>query len=63
VLPHAQGHTVPDRDVLVAAGATPTQCAWIKDPFGLSWQIVLPKRFLELIADPDPAKCRPSSAP
>jgi predicted 3-demethylubiquinone-9 3-methyltransferase (glyoxalase superfamily) len=49
--------------VLVAAGATPTQCAWIKDPFGLSWQIVLPKRFLELIADPDPAKCRPSSAP
>jgi predicted 3-demethylubiquinone-9 3-methyltransferase (glyoxalase superfamily) len=40
---------------LVEAGATPTQCGWIKDPFGLSWQIV-PRRFTELIADPDPKK-------
>ncbi|MBK7895002.1 MAG: VOC family protein [Anaerolineaceae bacterium] len=40
---------------LVAAGATPTQCGWITDPFGLSWQIV-PRRFMELIADDNPAK-------
>lgn len=40
---------------LVAAGATPTQCGWIADPFGLSWQIV-PRRFMELIADDNPAK-------
>jgi predicted 3-demethylubiquinone-9 3-methyltransferase (glyoxalase superfamily) len=26
-------------DKLVKAGAKPTQCGWIKDPFGLSWQI------------------------
>lgn len=39
-------------DKLVAAGATPTQCGWIKDPFGLSWQIV-PRRFIELIRDTD----------
>jgi predicted 3-demethylubiquinone-9 3-methyltransferase (glyoxalase superfamily) len=40
---------------LVSAGATETACGWIKDPFGLSWQIV-PKRFIELIRDTNPAK-------
>lgn len=42
---------------LVKAGATPTACGWIKDPFGLSWQIV-PRRFTELIQDPDPVKVK-----
>ena len=42
-------------DRLVAAGATPTACGWIKDPFGLSWQIV-PRRFMELIRDKDARK-------
>ena len=40
---------------LLAAGAKPSQCGWITDPFGLSWQIV-PRRFMELIRDPDPKK-------
>jgi predicted 3-demethylubiquinone-9 3-methyltransferase (glyoxalase superfamily) len=44
-------------DKFVAAGATPTQCGWIKDPFGLSWQIV-PRRFVELVSDPDPRKVK-----
>ncbi len=44
-------------DKLVRAGATPTQCGWIKDQFGLSWQIV-PKRFTELINDEDPEKVK-----
>lgn len=44
-------------DKLVKAGATPTQCGWIKDPFGISWQIV-PKRFMELIRDKNPAKVK-----
>lgn len=44
-------------DAIVAAGGTPTQCGWIRDPFGLSWQIV-PRRFQELIADEDPKKVR-----
>ena len=44
-------------DKLVKAGATPAQCGWIKDPFGLSWQIV-PRRFTELIGDRDPAKVK-----
>ncbi len=44
-------------EALVKAGATPTACGWIKDPFGLSWQIV-PRRFTELIADKDPKKVK-----
>jgi len=39
-------------DKLVEAGATPLQCGWITDPFGLTWQIV-PRRFMELIRDKD----------
>ena len=39
------------------AGAEPTQCGWIKDPFGLTWQIV-PSRFMELIRDRDPKKVK-----
>jgi predicted 3-demethylubiquinone-9 3-methyltransferase (glyoxalase superfamily) len=44
-------------DKLVKAGASPTQCGWIKDPFGVSWQIV-PRRFMEMIGDKDPKKVK-----
>lgn len=44
-------------DKLVKAGAQPIQCGWIKDPFGLSWQIV-PRRFMELIRDEDSRKVK-----
>ncbi len=44
-------------DRLVEAGAEPGQCGWIKDPFGLSWQIV-PRRFMELVGDEDPVKVK-----
>ena len=44
-------------DKIVAAGGTPTQCGWINDPFGLSWQIV-PRRFVELIGDRDPNRVK-----
>ena len=33
------------------------QCGWVKDRFGLSWQIA-PKRLLALISDPDAAKAQ-----
>jgi predicted 3-demethylubiquinone-9 3-methyltransferase (glyoxalase superfamily) len=39
----------------LVAGGRPDQCAWLKDRFGLSWQIV-PDRLVELISDPDPAR-------
>ena len=36
-------------------GGEPSQCGWLKDRFGLSWQIV-PERLMELLGDPDPAR-------
>ena len=32
-------------------------CGWLKDRFGVSWQVV-PTRLNELIADPDPARAQ-----
>lgn len=40
---------------LIAAGATPSQCGWITDPFGITWQIV-PRRFMELIRNTNQKK-------
>jgi predicted 3-demethylubiquinone-9 3-methyltransferase (glyoxalase superfamily) len=36
-------------------GGTPSQCSWLKDKFGLSWQIV-PRTLSTLLSDPDPVK-------
>ncbi|HEX8444887.1 MAG TPA: VOC family protein [Allosphingosinicella sp.] len=33
------------------------QCGWVKDRFGLSWQIV-PRVLIEHMSDPDPAKAK-----
>jgi len=38
-------------------GGTQGPCGWLKDRWGLSWQIV-PTRLHELLADPDPARSR-----
>jgi predicted 3-demethylubiquinone-9 3-methyltransferase (glyoxalase superfamily) len=40
-------------DALTADGGQAQPCAWLKDRWGLSWQIV-PDRLVELIRDPDP---------
>ena len=42
-------------DKLLAHGGKPTQCGWLKDQFGLSWQII-PTVLPKLLADPDRAK-------
>ncbi len=39
----------------LSADGGEVQCGWIKDKFGLSWQIV-PTLLLELLSDPDPEK-------
>lgn len=39
---------------LTADGGEGGSCGWLKDRFGLSWQIV-PRRLPELLADPDKA--------
>jgi predicted 3-demethylubiquinone-9 3-methyltransferase (glyoxalase superfamily) len=36
-------------------GGQPSRCAWLKDKYGLSWQIV-PAALGRLLQDPDPAK-------
>ena len=36
-------------------GGEESQCGWLKDKYGLSWQIV-PRRLMELISDPDKEK-------
>ena len=36
-------------------GGQEIQCGWLKDKFGLSWQIV-PTAFFRLVNDPDPEK-------
>jgi predicted 3-demethylubiquinone-9 3-methyltransferase (glyoxalase superfamily) len=42
-------------DTLTADGGEAGQCGWLKDKYGVSWQIV-PSVMAELLADPDPAK-------
>jgi predicted 3-demethylubiquinone-9 3-methyltransferase (glyoxalase superfamily)/uncharacterized protein YndB with AHSA1/START domain len=39
----------------LSAGGSVQQCGWLKDPFGLSWQIV-PTALGELMGGPDPDK-------
>ena len=39
-------------DALIKGGGEPSVCGWLKDRFGLSWQVV-PEGMDELFADPD----------
>src|SRR6185369_10575045 len=42
-------------DKLTADGGKPVQCGWLKDKYGLSWQVV-PKNLGKLLADPEKSK-------
>jgi predicted 3-demethylubiquinone-9 3-methyltransferase (glyoxalase superfamily) len=42
---------------LTADGGEESMCGWLKDKFGLSWQII-PKALGELMGDPDPVKAQ-----
>ena len=44
-------------NALTANGGEEGPCGWLKDKFGLSWQIV-PKALGEMLGDPDPDKSR-----
>jgi predicted 3-demethylubiquinone-9 3-methyltransferase (glyoxalase superfamily) len=41
----------------LSEGGEEGPCGWLKDKFGLSWQIV-PTRLPELLSDPDPEKAQ-----
>jgi predicted 3-demethylubiquinone-9 3-methyltransferase (glyoxalase superfamily) len=42
-------------DALTSNGGSGGRCGWLKDKFGLSWQII-PKQLGECLGNPDPAK-------
>jgi predicted 3-demethylubiquinone-9 3-methyltransferase (glyoxalase superfamily) len=42
-------------DRLTADGGEPGPCGWVKDRFGLSWQVV-PTVLSSLLSDPDPGR-------
>jgi predicted 3-demethylubiquinone-9 3-methyltransferase (glyoxalase superfamily) len=44
-------------EALTKDGGSESQCGWLKDKYGLSWQIT-PVALLEMISDPDRAKVR-----
>jgi predicted 3-demethylubiquinone-9 3-methyltransferase (glyoxalase superfamily) len=39
----------------LSAGGTKSQCGWLKDKYGLSWQVI-PSILMKLMSDPDPEK-------
>jgi len=41
----------------LTAGGEESQCGWLKDKFGLSWQVV-PNALPQLLSDPDPARAQ-----
>ncbi|MFI7481449.1 VOC family protein [Kocuria sp. M1R5S2] len=48
-------------DALTADGGQEDMCGWLKDKYGLSWQVV-PRRLVELLADPDPERAQRAMA-
>jgi predicted 3-demethylubiquinone-9 3-methyltransferase (glyoxalase superfamily) len=42
---------------LIDGGGAPSRCGWLKDKFGLSWQVV-PKGLGRMLNDKDPAKAQ-----
>lgn len=46
-------------DALLTDGGTESQCGWLKDRFGMSWQVV-PARAAELLARPQAGKVWPA---
>jgi predicted 3-demethylubiquinone-9 3-methyltransferase (glyoxalase superfamily) len=39
----------------LSEGGEKQQCGWVKDKFGVSWQVI-PNALMELMNDPDPEK-------
>lgn len=42
-------------DALTADGGQESECGWLKDKYGFSWQVV-PERVFAMLADPDEAR-------
>lgn len=46
--------TLPPVDVMIAPGGKEEQCGWLRDRWGVAWQVV-PKVMFELLSSPDKA--------
>lgn len=46
---------------LTADGGEESQCGWLKDKYGLSWQVV-PDELITLVTDPDPERAQRAMA-
>lgn len=42
-------------DTLIADGGSPSRCGWLKDKYGLSWQVI-PRQLMDCLGDPDAEK-------
>jgi predicted 3-demethylubiquinone-9 3-methyltransferase (glyoxalase superfamily) len=59
IMVHCAGQAEVDRywDALTADGGAPGNCGWLKDKFGLSWQII-PKQLDVCLNHADPVKAK-----
>ncbi|MFD3699174.1 VOC family protein [Streptomyces sp. NPDC058646] len=48
-------------EALTRDGGEESACGWVKDRFGVSWQVT-PTEAIDLIADPDPARAARAAA-
>jgi predicted 3-demethylubiquinone-9 3-methyltransferase (glyoxalase superfamily) len=57
-----EGKVINGWDKSTTDGGEESMCGWLKDKYGLSWQII-PKQLSELTGGPDPEKsqqvCKP----
>ncbi|MFD8983725.1 VOC family protein [Streptomyces sp. NPDC059564] len=49
-------------DALTKDGGQEVACGWVKDRFGVSWQVI-PPGVIDLINDPDPGRAARATAP
>jgi 2-polyprenyl-6-hydroxyphenyl methylase/3-demethylubiquinone-9 3-methyltransferase len=60
ILTEDQAETDRLWSAITANGGQESMCGWCKDRWGFNWQIT-PRRLMQLMADPDPARARRTS--
>ncbi|MFD7259818.1 VOC family protein [Streptomyces sp. NPDC059874] len=60
---HCESESESDHyyDELTKDGGEESACGWVKDKFGLSWQVI-PPGAIDLVSDPDPGRAARATA-